>query len=153
MAKKKSTRKPTKRIKLKLDSQFNCLNCNQENSVSVKMNRDKDLVEHKALLMCRLCNITYSSPIHNLSQPVDVYHDWVDNFEKIQARMSAAREERYDQEPQRNLPQYQYHQEEEDDEIVDDEEEVDILDQVVNEDPADVGRTMRNRIISESDSE
>eukprot|EP00834_Sanchytrium_tribonematis_P008325 NODE_943_length_2959_cov_0.532517.p2 type:complete len:152 gc:universal NODE_943_length_2959_cov_0.532517:893-438(-) len=151
MAKKKSTRKPAKRIKLKLDTQFNCLNCNQENSVSVKMNRDKDIIDPRAVLMCRLCNITYSSKVNNLSQPVDVYHDWVDNFEKIQERMRKDRIEEEDV-PSRRMPQYQY-QEEEDDEIVDDEAEVDIFDKELGADSDDGKKNMRNRVISESDSE
>ena len=149
MAKKKSTRKPQKKLKFKLDSTFNCLNCNQENSVSVKILKDAN----KATLSCKLCNISFSVPsINNLTAPVDVYHEWVDKFEKIQEKLTADREERQEQGPRRNIPQYQY-QDEEDDEIVNDDEEIDILDQVVNEDAADVGRTMRNRVISESESE
>ena len=151
MGRKKSTRKPTKRIKVKLDTQFNCLKCNQEGSVGVKMNRD----DGSATLMCTLCNVSFSSAINNLSAPVDIYHEWVDNYETIEAELDVIRSENNQRQKATkiSIQNYQYEEDEEDDEIVNDEDELDLVDQVVNETPDEITRTLRNRVISESDSE
>ena len=32
---------------------------------------------------CKICGQTFQTPIHSLSQPVDIYADWVDACEEI----------------------------------------------------------------------
>ena len=34
-------------------------------------------------MYCRICNNTFRTQIHGLSQPVDVYCDWIDECEKV----------------------------------------------------------------------
>lgn len=32
---------------------------------------------------CRICSKSFETDIHDLSQPVDVYCDWIDECEKV----------------------------------------------------------------------
>ncbi|CAI2181178.1 15095_t:CDS:2 [Funneliformis geosporum] len=74
MGKRKTKRKPAPKKKLVLDTQFDCIACNNEKCVDVKMQRDAKVGN----LNCRLCGIKFQSPINPLSDPVDVYYEWVD---------------------------------------------------------------------------
>ncbi|KAI5957118.1 hypothetical protein KGF54_000046 [Candida jiufengensis] len=80
MGKKKSTtRKPAKKIKQVLDVQFTCLFCNHEKSVICKLDKKNLLGE----LHCKICGQNFQTSIHSLSQPVDVYSDWIDACEDL----------------------------------------------------------------------
>ncbi|RWS27613.1 transcription elongation factor 1-like isoform X1 [Leptotrombidium deliense] len=79
MAKRKSKRKPpSKRKALEpLETQFNCPFCNHEKSCDVKMDRQRNL----GRISCRICLEDFQSSIHYLSEPIDVYSDWIDACE------------------------------------------------------------------------
>jgi len=81
MAKRKSKRKaPTKRKALEpLDVQFNCPFCNHEKSCEVKMDRCKNV----GRIFCRICLEEYTNTINYLSEPLDVYSDWIDACETV----------------------------------------------------------------------
>lgn len=36
-------------------------------------------------LTCKICGQNFSTPATSLSQPVDIYHDWVDACEEVNA--------------------------------------------------------------------
>ncbi|RKO91245.1 transcription elongation factor 1, partial [Blyttiomyces helicus] len=77
MGKRKSSRKPQKRVKEVLDKEFSCVFCNHEKSIAVKI--DSDLkVGH---LSCRACGVTFQTITTALSEPIDVYSDWIDACE------------------------------------------------------------------------
>ncbi|KAI0035072.1 Elf1-domain-containing protein [Vararia minispora EC-137] len=72
---KKSSRKPAApKRKDPLDTQFTCLFCHHENSVSVKMEKKEGLAQ----LSCRICDQRFQSKINHLSEPIDVYSEWID---------------------------------------------------------------------------
>ena len=76
---KSSTRKPAKKIKQTLDTQFTCLFCNHEKSVICTLDKRNLLGE----LHCKICGQSFQTAINGLSQAVDVYSDWIDACEDL----------------------------------------------------------------------
>ncbi|KAI9330987.1 transcription elongation factor 1, partial [Obelidium mucronatum] len=74
LGKRKSSKKPQAKIKLKLEKEFTCLQCNTEESIHVKIDKDNQ-VGH---LECKKCGVTFQSKTNYLTEPIDVYSDWVD---------------------------------------------------------------------------
>ncbi|KMZ10963.1 transcription elongation factor 1 homolog isoform X2 [Drosophila sechellia] len=74
MGRRKSKRKPPpKRKNIEpLDQQFNCPFCNHEKS---------DKSRNTAKITCRVCLEDFQTGINFLSEPIDVYNDWVDACE------------------------------------------------------------------------
>jgi len=90
MGKRKKASKPqTKKLNRKLPTSFQCLFCNHESSVTVKLDK-KIGIGH---LQCKVCGQSFQSGINYLSANVDIYYDWVDACEK------AAKEAGEDDEP------------------------------------------------------
>lgn len=79
MGKRKSARKPVKKIKQTLDITFTCLFCNHEKSVICTLDKRNSLGE----LHCKICGQSFQSSIHSLSQPIDIYSDWIDACEDL----------------------------------------------------------------------
>ncbi|CCH58816.1 hypothetical protein TBLA_0A10380 [Henningerozyma blattae CBS 6284] len=78
---KKSSRGPAKKVVLKLDTKFNCLFCNHEKSVSCVLDKKMNL----GSLNCKICGQSFQTRINALSQPVDIYSDWFDAVEEVNA--------------------------------------------------------------------
>ncbi|RLV89181.1 Transcription elongation factor 1 [Spathaspora sp. JA1] len=76
---KSSAKKPAKKIKQTLDTQFTCLFCNHEKSVICTLDKKNLLGE----LHCKICGQSFQTAIHSLSQPVDIYSDWIDACEDL----------------------------------------------------------------------
>ncbi|KAI6238934.1 Transcription elongation factor 1-like protein [Aphelenchoides fujianensis] len=89
MAKKKSKRKaPTKaKIIEPLDTQFNCPFCNHEKVCEVKLqvlsSSSSDRIRNIGFIECRVCTETFQTSINYLSEPIDVYSDWIDACESV----------------------------------------------------------------------
>ncbi|KAF8978099.1 hypothetical protein BDQ17DRAFT_1394831 [Cyathus striatus] len=65
---KKSSRKPAPaRQKVPLDTTFTCLFCHHEKSK-----------EGVAQLVCRVCDQRYQSKVNHLTEPIDIYSEWID---------------------------------------------------------------------------
>jgi len=62
----------------KLDTQFDCLFCQSNKTIEVKMVRPEQI----GFLKCRVCNVSFQTRISYLSEAVDVYSDWVDEAEE-----------------------------------------------------------------------
>ncbi|KAG9264520.1 hypothetical protein AMEX_G22797 [Astyanax mexicanus] len=79
MARRKSKRKPPPKKKMtgNLDTQFTCPFCNHEKSCDVKMERSRNT----GIISCTVCLEEFQTPITYLSEPVDVYSDWIDACE------------------------------------------------------------------------
>ncbi|KAL6477073.1 hypothetical protein MHYP_G00155720 [Metynnis hypsauchen] len=79
MARRKSKRKPPPKKKMtgNLDTQFTCPFCNHEKSCDVKMERNRNT----GIISCSVCLEEFQTPITYLSEPVDVYSDWIDACE------------------------------------------------------------------------
>eukprot|EP00403_Amphidinium_massartii_P035364 CAMPEP_0178441036 /NCGR_PEP_ID=MMETSP0689_2-20121128/37227_1 /TAXON_ID=160604 /ORGANISM="Amphidinium massartii, Strain CS-259" /LENGTH=81 /DNA_ID=CAMNT_0020064109 /DNA_START=1 /DNA_END=243 /DNA_ORIENTATION=+ len=74
MGRRRAAKQATAKPKPKLDSAFNCLFCMSGKAVEVKMVRTESI----AFLKCRICNASFQSRINYLTEPVDVYAEWVD---------------------------------------------------------------------------
>ncbi|PSK56602.1 hypothetical protein B9Z65_6226 [Elsinoe australis] len=84
--KRKSAAKPEGKKKREgLASTFQCLFCNHENSVSVKLDKKSSTGE----LTCKVCGQSYQTGINYLSAPIDVYSDWIDACDAV-AKEAAA---------------------------------------------------------------
>ncbi|KAI9497025.1 transcription elongation factor Elf1 like-domain-containing protein [Zychaea mexicana] len=79
MGKRKVKRQPQKKLKDKLDTHFNCLFCNHEKSIEVKLDRPNK-VGH---LSCKICDVNWQCTITYLDEGVDVYSAWVDACEDV----------------------------------------------------------------------
>ncbi|KAI0807480.1 transcription elongation factor 1, partial [Fomes fomentarius] len=72
---KKSSRKPTgPRKKEQLDTNFTCLFCHHDKSVSVRINRKEGMAQ----LLCKVCDQRYQSKANHLTEPIDIYSEWID---------------------------------------------------------------------------
>eukprot|EP00904_Undaria_pinnatifida_P001715 jgi/Undpi1/11544/HiC_scaffold_30.g13841.m1 len=88
---KKSTKKIVVKKNNKLDKVFKCPFCNHDKVVECTMDRK----EGTARLQCRMCDINYEMGINYLTEPIDVYTDWIDECEAVNA-VEGAQEERKD---------------------------------------------------------
>lgn len=79
MGKRKAAAKPVKKIKQKLDVTFRCLFCNHEKSVICTLDKRNGIGD----LHCKICGQSFQTAINSLSQPVDIYSDWIDACEDL----------------------------------------------------------------------
>ncbi|KAI3426119.1 hypothetical protein D9Q98_008498 [Chlorella vulgaris] len=78
MGKRKSSAKaPPKKARPKLQTVFACPLCNADKSVSCEMSRDTNIGGVK----CNQCKAEWTMKIHQLSEPIDVYSEWIDACE------------------------------------------------------------------------
>lgn len=76
--KKSSVKKAVKRQRPKVSTQFKCPFCNHDDSVEAMM----DYERQTGNLKCRVCGAEYSATINYLSEPVDVFSEWIDHCEE-----------------------------------------------------------------------
>ena len=79
MGKRKAKKKPPPKRKMiePLDQTFNCPFCNHEKSCEVKMVRESNT----GMITCNVCLEDFQTTITYLSEPIDVYSDWIDACE------------------------------------------------------------------------
>ncbi|KIK57804.1 hypothetical protein GYMLUDRAFT_172086 [Collybiopsis luxurians FD-317 M1] len=78
---KKSSRKPAPaRVKVPLDTSFTCLFCHHEKSVTVRIDRKEGVAQ----LVCRVCDQRYQSKVNHLTEPIDIYSEWIDAADEAQ---------------------------------------------------------------------
>ncbi len=76
--KRKSSKPPPKKIMPRVDTTFSCPFCNHSKAVVAKM----DHLTENGLVECTVCGQKYSCKITSLSEPIDVYSDWIDACER-----------------------------------------------------------------------
>ena len=64
--------------KPKLDKVFDCPFCNFTKTVEVDFKRREGI----ANISCRVCAAAWRTGIGSLSEPIDVYSDWIDECER-----------------------------------------------------------------------
>ncbi|KAJ8462211.1 hypothetical protein ONZ45_g18019 [Pleurotus djamor] len=78
---KKATRKPAPaRQKEPLDTTFTCLFCHHDKAVTVRIDRKESIAQ----LVCKICDQRYQSKIHHLTEPIDIYSEWIDAADAAQ---------------------------------------------------------------------
>ncbi|KAK8199590.1 transcription elongation factor 1, partial [Phyllosticta capitalensis] len=58
---------------------FQCLFCNHEKSVTIQMDKKGNIGN----LQCKVCGVNFQQPITSISQPIDVYYEWVDACDAV----------------------------------------------------------------------
>ncbi|XP_037927720.1 transcription elongation factor 1 homolog [Teleopsis dalmanni] len=81
MVRRKSKRKPPPKRKLiePLQKYFMCPFCNNPKSCTVTMNKKQKV----AVIKCRFCEVEYQTTITYLSDPIDVYNEWIDACDAV----------------------------------------------------------------------
>ena len=76
MGRRRSRKKPPPKKKVvgTLETQFQCPFCNHENSCDVSMDKTRNIGH----ISCRICLEDYQTKVNYLSEPIDVYSDWID---------------------------------------------------------------------------
>ena len=82
--KRKSSKPPPKKLAPKLAKLFTCPFCNNEKSVSAKLDFDNETGK----VTCETCGASYESRITPLSDPIDGYSDWIDACEAAKQEAS-----------------------------------------------------------------
>eukprot|EP00891_Asterochloris_glomerata_P003064 jgi/Astpho2/3064/e_gw1.00051.317.1_t len=90
MGKRKSSAKPPpKKQRPKLAATFNCPFCNSNNTVACTLDRDRgagkaprlhlasSCIPPSGSVTCSVCGVGYSTEINSLSEPIDVYSEWI----------------------------------------------------------------------------
>ncbi|WRX26215.1 Transcription elongation factor 1 - like 1 [Theobroma cacao] len=80
MGKRKSRAKPAPKKRMdKLDTVFSCPFCNHGTSVECRLDM-KNLIGEAS---CRICQESFSTVITALSEPIDIYSEWIDECERV----------------------------------------------------------------------
>ncbi|GAA6052070.1 hypothetical protein JCM3770_006614 [Rhodotorula araucariae] len=78
MGKRKSSKKPQTRIKQVLDKSFRCVFCAHQGSVTCKLDNKNKI----GRLDCKDCGQSFQTDITHLTEPVDLYSQWIDACEE-----------------------------------------------------------------------
>lgn len=81
MGKRKSKARVMKKARAGVDTMFDCPFCCHKQTVECKMSYQTNLGNIK----CRVCGVAFQCEIHHLSDPIDVYSEWIDQTEKVNA--------------------------------------------------------------------
>ncbi|XP_020578508.1 transcription elongation factor 1 homolog [Phalaenopsis equestris] len=80
MGKRKSRAKPPPKKKMpKLETAFCCPFCNHSNSVECIIDRKNFVAE----ATCGICMAEFNTSAHGLTEPIDVYSEWIDECERV----------------------------------------------------------------------
>lgn len=77
---KKAVKKAVKRKRPVVATTFKCIFCHQDKTVQCSLN-------HKSMtgqLLCTACRVTWTTKINSLSEPIDVFTEWLDETMKAQ---------------------------------------------------------------------
>jgi transcription elongation factor Elf1 len=86
MGKRKAKKAPaTKKSKPKLDTVFTCPFCNAESAVEASLDRKVKLGQ----LRCKACGESWGTEINALTEPIDLYSEWIDACEDAAAAANA----------------------------------------------------------------
>ena len=69
-----------KKVRPEVDTVFKCLFCNHEKSVVCKLNLTSMIGD----LVCRICDAKFETQINSLTDPIDVFSEWLDEAQDLQ---------------------------------------------------------------------
>lgn len=78
MGKRKIAKPVRPKPKEKLDVVFNCPFCNHTKCVETVLDRKRSL----GTLFCRVCDANYAIKVSPLTEPIDIYSEWIDRCEE-----------------------------------------------------------------------
>ena len=78
MGKRKSKARVMKKTIQTVPTQFDCIFCNHAKTVECKLN----MASSVGTIRCRVCQVTFQMEINHLTEPIDIYGEWIDETEK-----------------------------------------------------------------------
>lgn len=72
---KKAAKKVVKKRRPTLSKTFKCFFCSSDKSVECKIDLRKS---RTGTMQCSVCHAKFERPAHELTQPIDLYHQWLD---------------------------------------------------------------------------
>jgi transcription elongation factor Elf1 len=78
---KKAAKKVVKKKRALVSKVFKCLFCSHEKSIVSKI----DLKNRTGELECIVCGAKFQSKVNTLTEPIDLYHEWLDKAREKQA--------------------------------------------------------------------
>jgi transcription elongation factor Elf1 len=78
---KKAAKKAVKKKRPVVAKVFKCLRCSSNGSVHCSL----DYKQMLGQLVCNVCKVKYATKIHKLTQPIDVFTEWLDAAIDLQA--------------------------------------------------------------------
>ncbi|KAK8706234.1 hypothetical protein V6N13_049808 [Hibiscus sabdariffa] len=63
----------------KLDTVFSCPFCNHGTGVECRLDLKNSIGE----AFCRICQASFSTTINALTEPIDIYSEWIDECERV----------------------------------------------------------------------
>lgn len=103
---KKAVKKVVKKKRAVVSKIFKCLFCNTEKSVICQL----DTKSMTGSLECAVCHAKFQTQIHKLTEPIDIFTEWLDEAADAQARAA----KRYTSEVRRQQEEADTEQAEED---------------------------------------
>jgi len=88
MGRMKNKKHVYKKAKAKVATSFNCPFCNHPKTVECKM--DKKKMEGR--VECRVCDVAFDMIINHLTDPVDIFHEWLDTIEEAKEAKDPVRQ-------------------------------------------------------------
>jgi transcription elongation factor Elf1 len=79
---KKAVKKVVKRVRPTVAKVFKCLFCNHDKSVACSL----DMKSMTGTLECAICHAKYQTSINKLTEPIDIFTEWLDEAAAIQAK-------------------------------------------------------------------
>ena len=79
MSKKKTRKRIIKQAVPKVETVFDCSFCSHKRCIFVEIDKRKKIAKIK----CKICFNDYSQSIKSLTEPIDVYYDWLDKCVEI----------------------------------------------------------------------
>lgn len=79
MGKRKSAKQETKKKAYVLKREFDCPYCNFKNCVEAFLKRQLKI----GIIRCRICNVNSEVIINELTEPADIYCEWLDICDRI----------------------------------------------------------------------
>lgn len=81
---KKAAKKVVKKKRPIVSKVFKCLFCNQDKSVGCTL----DTKSMTGQLTCNVCDAKYQTRIHALTEPIDVFTEWLDETADAQNKVA-----------------------------------------------------------------
>mmetsp|Transcript_22607 Transcript_22607/g.37736 ORF Transcript_22607/g.37736 Transcript_22607/m.37736 type:complete len:127 (+) Transcript_22607:54-434(+) len=79
---RRAQKKVVKKVKPVVAKTFKCIFCNHEKSVQCS-------IDHKSMtgmLECGICGAKYQTHIHTLTEPIDIFTEWLDETAELQEK-------------------------------------------------------------------
>jgi transcription elongation factor Elf1 len=87
MGKRKSKKKVMKKAAPRVGTVFDCIFCNHPKTVECRVQP----TERVGSLRCRICDTKFQTTnVNHLSDPIDIYSEWIDETEKLNAAAAPA---------------------------------------------------------------